>query len=139
MSIKRLNPYLNYNGNAEKAIQHYERALGAKVESVMRFSDVQGMPVAEENKNRIMHAALRIGEGTIMVSDMPPGRTVAAGGSAHIVMEFTDVEDMTKKFNALAEGGTVTMPLQDTFWGATFGMLQDAYGIQWMFNAEKPA
>jgi PhnB protein len=134
MAIKKLNPYLMFNGTAEKAIKLYETALGAKVETINRFGEVPGSTVAPENKNRIMHALLRVGEGTIMVSDCRPGETLAHGDEVHIALDFDDPEDMGRRFDALAVGGKVEMPIDNTFWGARFGMLVDAFGIQWMFN-----
>ena len=83
-----------------------------------------------------MHAALRIGEGTIMISDSQPGVPVTAGTNMHVTLDFDDATDMARKFEALSTGGKVTMPLQDTFWGAKFGMLTDAHGVSWMFNCE---
>jgi PhnB protein len=136
MSIKSLNPYLNFDGTAEKAIQLYERALGAKAENLMRFGDMQGAQVSPEHKNRIMHARLNIGGGVVMVSDVQPGMPAPKQSNTHVLLDFDDSAEMTKKFDALAAGGRVTMPLQETFWGARFGMLTDPYGIQWMFNCE---
>lgn len=135
----KLNPYLNFNGTAEKAIQHYERALGAKVETIMRFGDVQDMDIPPENKNKVMHAMLQIGEGILMISDCPPEQPVAPGTNVTVTLHFDDVADMGKKFDALAAGGTVNEPLRDMFWGARWGMLTDAYGIPWMFNCETRA
>jgi PhnB protein len=139
MAIKKLNPYLNFNGTADRAIKLYEKALGAKSENVMRWTDVPGAPPATpETKDRIMHARLVIGDGVVMVSDTQPGTTVPAGGNTHVTLDFDEPGDMARRFDALAAGGKITMPLQDTFWGAKFGMLQDAFGIQWMFNCELP-
>ena len=136
MSIKQLNPYLNFNGTAAKAIQLYESALGGKTEGLMRFGDVPGMTVASEHQTRVMHALLRIGEGVIMISDTQPGMPVATEGNVHVCLDFDDVADMTTKFEALAVNGKVTLPLHDTFWGAKFGMLTDAFGVRWMFNSQ---
>jgi len=138
MAITKLNPYLNFNGTAEQAIKLYEKALDAKAENIMRFGDGQGMDVKPEDKNRVMHAALHIGGGVIMVSDTMPNTPVnTAGANVQVLLNCDDVPDMTKKFQALSAGGKITMPLQDTFWGAHFGMLTDAYGINWMFSCEK--
>jgi PhnB protein len=134
MAIKQLNPYLNFNGTANEAIKLYESALGARTESVQRFGDVPGMEVAPENKGRVMHALLRVGQGVIMLSDTPPGAPALTAGPVHVCLDFDDPVDMGRKFEALSAGGKVTMPLQDTFWGAKFGMLLDAHGISWMFN-----
>jgi PhnB protein len=137
MSIKKLNPYLNFDGSADKAIELYQSALGAKLEGpIGRFGEVPGMDMPPQHKNRVMHATLQIGEGVIMISDGPPGRPVTTGDSVHVALHFDDVGDMSKKFEALAAGGKVVMPLNDTFWGARFGMLTDAYGIHWMFSCE---
>jgi PhnB protein len=131
----QLNPYLNFDGTAEKVIVLYEKALGAKVQNVMRFSDAPG--TAPEHKNRVMHAHLDIGGGVLMVSDTMPGTPLVAGTNASVCLNFEDAADMRTKFDALAASGKVTQPLQDTFWGATFGMLTDAFGVQWMFNCMK--
>jgi PhnB protein len=139
MAIKQLNPYLNFDGTAGDAIQLYERALGAKTEHVQHFGDTPGVPVAPEHKKRVIHALLRLGQGTLMISDTQPGMPFTAEGNVHVCLDFDDGADMTAKFEALATGGKVTMPLQDTFWGAKFGMLTDAYGIRWMFNWTKPS
>jgi PhnB protein len=136
MAIRQLNPYLNFNGTAAKAIKLYESALGAKVESTMPWTEAPGTAPAPENKDRVMHATLRIGGAAMMLSDTMPGMDVPAGGNAHICLDFDDAAEMTSRFEAMSKGGKVTMPLQDTFWGAKFGMLTDAYGIQWMFNCE---
>ncbi len=134
MAIIKLNPYLNFDGTAGKAIELYEQVLGAKVETVSRFGDNADMKVPPEHKDRVLHAALNIGAGVVMISDSMPGMPVPTESNVHITLDFDDAEDMKKKFDALAAGGKVTMPLQDTFWGARFGMLTDPYGIHWMFN-----
>lgn len=137
MAIKQLNPYLNFNGNADQAIKLYESALGATSDNVMRFGDVPEMDVKPELKGRIMHARLHVGGGVFMVSDTPFDRPATVGNNAHVCLDFDDAADMKTRFEALSKGGKVTMPLQDTFWGATFGMLTDAFGVSWMFNCEK--
>jgi PhnB protein len=134
MAITQLNPYLNFDGTAAKAIALYERALGAKVDNVQRFADVPGDSPKPEHANRVMHALLRIGTGVVMISDTPADMPPTRGNNVHVCLDFDDSADMSKRFDTLATGGQVDMPLQDTFWGARFGMLTDAYGIRWMFN-----
>ena len=137
MAIKRLNPYLSFNGTAAKAIKLYEAALGAKVENVMQWNEAPGTKVTPETKDLVMHARLRIGDGVLMISDAQPNQPVTAGTNAHVTLDFDDPTDMARKFEALsAGGGKITMPLADAFWGAKFGMLTDAYGVSWMFNCE---
>ncbi|WP_394841268.1 VOC family protein [Pendulispora brunnea] len=140
MAIKQVTPYLFFSGTAEKAIKHYEKALGAKLEGqgVMRFGDVppggNAPPCPDADKNRVMHALLHIGGGQIMISDVPSDKKASTVSNVEIVLDFDDVAETASKFDALAAGGEVTSPLQDTFWGAKFGTITDAYGIRWMFN-----
>lgn len=136
MAIKELNPYLNFNGTAVQAIQLYERALGAKVEHVQRYGEVPGMSVEPQNKDRVMHAALRVGGGMLMLADAPPSMPVPSESNTHVTLHFEDTRELDKAFEALSAGGQVTMPVQDTFWGARFGMLTDKFGIRWMFNCD---
>ncbi len=141
MAIRNLNPYLIFNGEAEKAIRVYEEALGARTETLSRFGDVPGAKTPPEHGNRVMHAELHLAKGVVMVSDSMLGEPAATAGNVHVCVDFDDIADMTRRFEALAAGGKVTMPLQDTFWGARFGMLTDAFGVQWMFNCmtQKPS
>jgi PhnB protein len=132
MPIGKLNPYIIFNGTAESAIKLYESALGAKTENISRYGDVPGAKIT--HTNLVMHAALHIGEGIVMISDAPPDRPVPVESNVEIALHFSEPDDMTKLFEALAAGGKVKMPIQDTFWGAKFGMLADAYGVSWMFN-----
>lgn len=138
MAIKQINPYLNFDGDAEKAVRLYESALGAKVEHISRFGEMPGSTATPETKDRVMHSTLRLDSGgVIMISDIQPGMPHSPGTNVYVCLDFDDAADMGKKFDALAVGGKVLMALNDTFWGARFGMLKDAYGVQWMFNCEK--
>jgi PhnB protein len=136
MSIKSLSPYINLNGTADEAIQLYQSALGAKAETVLHYGEVPGMNAPPDQKNLVMHAALSIGGGTLMLNDEAPNRPVPTEGNVQVSLDFTNPEEMAKAFHALAEGGKITLPVQDTFWGAKFGMLTDAYGVRWMFNCQ---
>lgn len=137
MSILKLNPYINFNGDAAKAIALYEKALGAKVEQLLRFGELPDM--APEHKDRIMHAALRVGEATLMLSDGQPERPIKSRSGSHVCLHFGDAKDMHEKFEALSSGGKVSYPIHDAFFGAKFGMLDDAFGVQWMFICENKA
>jgi PhnB protein len=136
MLINHINPYIHFNGTAEKAIQLYKSALGAKTEVMMRFSDVPEMNAPPNSKDLVMHAHLRIGEGGLMLSDAPPGKPVASEGNTQVALDFADQAEMANAFEALSAGGTVTLPIHDAFWGAKFGMLTDAYGARWLFNCQ---
>lgn len=137
MAIKQLNPYLFFNGDASEAIKLYERVLGAKVQNIQRYGDIPGNTPKPENKDRVIHAMLAIGPAIVMISDETADSTVSKTTNVHVCMDFDDAADQTAKFEGLAQGGTVTMALHDTFWGARFGTLVDRYGIHWMFNCEK--
>jgi PhnB protein len=137
MAIKGVIPYIFCNGNAAEAIQHYERALGAKAEGVMRYGDAPQAGASPANKDRIMHAQLNVGELKLYISDPPAEKPTPNQGNVWITLDWTDAREMTRAFEALSAGGNVTMSIQDTFWGATFGMLIDRFGIGWMFNCDK--
>jgi len=92
------------------------------------------MEVKPEDKDRVMHAVLRIGGNVIMLSDGPAGKPVPSESNTWISLNYDDAAEMATQFAALAAGGQVVMALQDTFWGAKFGMLTDAFHINWMFN-----
>lgn len=136
MSVTAIHPYLMLNGTAENAIALYQTALGAKVSALSRFGDVKDMPVADADKNRVMHAVLKIGAAELMISDSMPGRSPVSGSKVKVSLNYSDAAEMARAFEAMAVGGQVDFPLHDTFWGAKFGMLTDTHGIQWMFNCE---
>ncbi len=137
MTIKNLNPYLNFDGTATQAIALYERVFGVAAQEVSRFADIPGNTPAPENADRIIHARIPLGTNLLMISDTQPGLPFTTEGNVHVAIEFDDAKDLAARFEALAQGGTVTMPVADTFWGASFGMLTDAYGVRWMFNGPK--
>ena len=128
-------PYLIFAGNAEEVINFYIDNIGGTIELISRFADAP-MPSTDEQKNKVLHARFTIGDSLIMASDGQPGETYS-GDNISLSVDFSDVDEMKQKFEKLAEGGKITMAVQDTFWGATFGMLTDKYGIQWMFNCDK--
>lgn len=136
MSLKTVTPYLNFNGNAAEAIDLYVRALGATVELRQQFKDIPGGEFTGPEGERIMHATLRIGDGQLMLSDAMPGQQVSPGTNTNVTVQYADTTLVDAQFALLAEGGQVTMPLENTFWNARFGMLVDRFGISWMFNAE---
>jgi PhnB protein len=134
--MKGLITYLNFDGNCREAMKFYERSLGGQLHMVP-FSEAPGN-FPQEAKDRIMHASLTIGSAAIMASDTMPGTPFKQGNNFSLCINSESLEETEKLFNILGENGKVTMPLQDTFWGARFGMLTDQFGINWMFNFEKP-
>ena len=134
--MEAIVPYLNFNGNAAEALAFYAKALDGKILFQQTFEE-SPMPSSPEMKDKIMHATFQADKLTIMVSDCPPEHAVTNGSNISLSLNFTDIPSIDKTFAALAEGGTVTMELQDTFWGARFGMVIDKFGMNWMFNHDK--
>lgn len=134
--MKKLTPYFFFQGNCEEAITFYKSALGAEIASSQRFGEAN-MPVDDDYKNKIMHAELRIGEHSIMFSDGAPHKQVVKGTNVQLNIECESEEEQTRFFEALSDGGEVTMTLQDTFWNARFGQLVDKFGVHWMLNYTK--
>lgn len=128
--------YLNFDGNARSAMEFYARCLGAEL-SLMRFFEAN-VDVPAGAKDRIMHAKLTKGACTLMASDTLPGMPFIQGNNFYICLNCESLEETEKLFASLGEKGKVTMPLQDMFWGARFGMLMDQFGVNWMLNFEKP-
>jgi PhnB protein len=134
-----LNPYLVFNGNCEAAFKFYEKVLGGKIEAMLPH---EGTPAAEhvppEWRNKIMHARLSVGDKVLMGSDAPPDHYEAMKGFS-VTLGIDRPADAERIFHALAEKGTVRLPIQKTFWAARFGMLVDQFGTPWMINCEQPA
>jgi PhnB protein len=129
--------YLTFNGNCRDAMIFYERCFGGELH-LMPFSDAPGN-FPKEARDRVMHASLvKDGIPVVMASDSMPGGSVTTGDNLSICLSPKSPEELERLFSALGEKGTVTSPLQDTFWGARFGTLKDQFGINWMFNYEKP-
>lgn len=131
--MEAIIPYLNFNGNASEALEFYSTALNGTVEFKQTFGE-SPMESPENFKDKVMHASFTAGDLKFLVSDCPPGVSVNDGNNLSLSLNFNDVEELNTTFNALSEGGKITMELQDTFWGARFGMLIDKFGFNWMFN-----
>ena len=132
----KLNPYLHFEGNAEEVLNFYINALGGEVEMLSRYKD-SPMPSDEDYKDKIMHARYVFGDGNIlMISDSSKGDIVSTNGNIQLSVEIADPVEIENVFNKMAEGGTVTLPISEQFWGAKFGMLKDKFGISWMFNCQ---
>lgn len=131
-----MNVYLFFKGNCEAAMNFYKECLGGDL-TLMRYREGP-METPEALKDKIMHAELRIHGIHLMASDVEPGQEISIGKNVNLSINFETEEEQEKVFNKLADGGNVTMPLQDTFWGAKFGSLTDKYEINWMFNYDKP-
>src|SRR5689334_9211764 len=118
----KMNPYITFAGNAEEALNLYKEVFDGEIKDLGRFGD-SPMETPDDYKQKIMHARLVFGNNLLMVSDGMQGEPAASGGNIHLSVDMEDEQKMEKIFQKLSEGGKVTMPLQDTFWGAKFGML----------------
>jgi PhnB protein len=135
----QVNPYLNFNGQCEEAFKFYEQCLGGKIAFKMTYGE---SPIAEHApagwRDKVLHATLLLGERALMGADAPPDRYQRPQGFS-VSLAMKNPADAERIFQALAEGGTVTMPLQQTFWAVRFGMLIDRFSIPWMINCEQAA
>ena len=135
--MKEINAYLIFNGNCREAMTFYQKCLGADLQ-MMPFSDMPGGKVPPEAKDRVMHARLTKGPAVLMASDNMPGMPFQQGDNFSVSLNCDSVQEIEKLFSALSEKSKVTMPLQETFWAARFGMFTDQFGINWMLNLDKP-
>jgi PhnB protein len=131
-----LNPYLTFDGRCEEAFRFYAGCLGGEIVAMLTH---EGSPMASRMApdwlGKIMHARLKIGDKLLMGSDAPPEHFSKTAGMS-VTITVGDPAEAERIFTGLSEGGTVRMPLQQTFWAARFGMLTDRFGIPWMINAE---
>jgi PhnB protein len=130
-----VQPYLMFDGRCEEAIEFYRRAIGAETTMLMRFKDSPepappGM-VPPGSENKVMHAAMKIGDTTVMATDGGCQQKATFEGFS-LTLTVPNEAEADRRFNALAEGGQVRMPLAKTFFSPRFGMLQDKFGVGWM-------
>ncbi|MDE2162240.1 MAG: VOC family protein [Alphaproteobacteria bacterium] len=129
--------HLSFNGQCEEAFRYYEKHLGGKI---TRLALYEGTPaeqhVPPELRKKVIHAEIKIGDTTMMAADAPPGRYQTSHGIA-VTLAVDTPADAERMFNALADGGTVQMPMEMTFFAVKFGMLRDRFGIPWMVICEK--
>jgi PhnB protein len=134
----QLNPYLSFNGQCEAAFKFYAEVLGGKILATMTYGDT---PMVDQTpadwRGKIAHTRMSVGGTLLMGSDSPPDRFEPMKGVT-IALGVDDPAEAERVFHALAAGGAVTMPIQETFWARRFGMLTDRFGTPWMINCEKP-
>jgi PhnB protein len=134
-----IQPYLMFNGRCEEAIEFYRKALGAQVQMMLRFKEAPDQSMmAPGNGDKIMHAALNISDGVVLASDgMCTGQQAFEGFSLSFTVK--DEADAARRFNALADGGEVRMPLGKTFFSPSFGAVADKFGVGWLIYVEPKA
>lgn len=133
--MANINPHINFNGNAEEAFNFYRSVFGGEFVKIMRFKDLASdeFPVAAHESNKIMHIALPIGRNFLMANDVPEsmGRTNENENRSKISITTESKEEADRIFNGLSVGGQIEMPMDESPWGAYFGMFRDKYGIEW--------
>ena len=132
----QVSTYLNFNGDCARALEFYEKAIGAKTLFKMTWGE---SPMANDcpagTHGNIMHSTLQVGDGQIMCADSPPEQYKKPAG-IQVSLHVKDSAEGERLFKALSEGGNVFMPFQKTFWSPGFGMCVDQFGIPWMVNTE---
>jgi PhnB protein len=140
-----LTPYLSFGGNTREAFAFYEKALGAKIETMMSYADMPPMPAGDAgcadgpppSGDGIMHACLALPGGAMLFAgDTPPGMPYEGVKGVMLALQYDTIDQAHGAFHALSQGGQVTMPLAPSFWAKSFGMLTDRFGVSWAVNGE---
>ena len=131
-----VQPYINFNGNCREAIEFYKDALGGEILYVQSYGDSPMKGMGPDDA--VMHCTLKVGDSHIMACDNPEGQSSGDSGKISLAIGSNDPTGADAMFDKIADGGNVTMPMQETFWAARFGMVTDKFGVNWMFNCDKP-
>ena len=136
--MPQLHAYLAYDGNCADAMKFYARVLGAKLDALITYgqmpADSSDQPMPAEFADRVMHAYLVHKDFALMAGDTPPGEQYKGIQGVSMTLSYPTAAEGRRVFAALAEGGTVTMPVSETFWADSFGMLIDRFGTPWAVN-----
>ena len=135
--MKAINPWINFNGNAEEAFTFYKSVFGGEFKKIVRFKDLKGLefPIPEDDANKIMTIALPIGKhNTLIANDVPGfmGPVSESENRSKIFVSAESREEAEQIFNGLSAGGEVEGPIGDSPWGTYAGMFRDKYGIEWI-------
>ncbi|AMO22679.1 VOC family protein [Ramlibacter solisilvae] len=140
-----LTPYLSFGGNTRDAFAFYEKALGAKIETMMSYAEMPRSAAGDSGcgdgpppgGDSIMHACLALpGGAKLFAGDTPPSIPYEGVKGVMLAIEYDTIAQAHSAFDALSQGGQVTMPLAPAFWAKTFGMLTDRFGVSWAVNGE---
>ncbi len=136
--MARIDPSINFNGNAEEAFTFYKSIFGGTFGMLVRLKDMANaeFPIAEEDANKIMHITLPIGDNLLMGNDVPEsmGPVNEMENRSKISITAESREEADTLFNGLSAGGSVEVPISDSPWGSYFAMFRDKYGIEWMID-----
>lgn len=132
----RTDPYLSFDGGCEAALNFYVKCLGGKLGTILRYGEsTMADQVPPEWQDRIMHGSVELPGRVLMGADSPPGTYRVPSGFSRS-LQMSDTAEAERIFSTLAEGGTIIMPLEKTFWAERFGMLVDRFGVPWQVNCE---
>lgn len=131
--MSKLIPYLNFEGNCSEAMQFYKDCMGGELTIQTVADSPMASQMPPEMKDFVLHARLEKGDVVIMASD---AQDKTCGDIISLMVQCDSEEEINSYFTGLSEGGTVLMPLEKQFWGATYGQLTDKYGVLWAFNYE---
>jgi PhnB protein len=142
--MRTINPWINFNGNAEEAFTFYKSVFGGDFAKIIRFSVLASpeFPVAENEANKIMRIALPVGKHNVLIgNDVPEfmGRVNESENRSKISVSAESMEEADKIFNGLSAGGDIEGPIGDTPWGSYAGMFRDKYGIEWIVEFDPAA
>jgi len=134
-----INPWINFNGNAQEAFTFYKSVFGGEFAKVVRFKDIASdeSPLSEKDENKIMHIALPIGNNTMLIANDVPevlGRVNEHENRSKILVSTESKEEADRLFNGLSAGGEVEGSMGDSPWGTYAGMFRDKYGIEWIIE-----
>jgi PhnB protein len=143
--MAKINPYFNFKGNSEEAFNFYKSVFGGEFAMLQRFGEMpaqaNGEELSESDKAKIMHIALPVGNGNVLMATDAIGEHAnkfEQGNNISLSIAADSKAEADNIFNGLSAGGTISMPLTDTFWGAYFGICKDKFGITWMVNYDYP-
>ena len=141
--MTKLQPYLNFDGKAEEALEFYKSVFGGEFSSLVRFKDMpmEGVEIPADEQDRILHISLPIGDDSLlMASDTLPsfGQELVVGNNAYVSVHPESRKEADRIFDGLSDGAAVEMPMGDQAWGDYYGALKDRFGVQWMVNHSPP-
>lgn len=136
-----INPWINFNGNAEEAFTFYKSVFGGEFGAMTRFKDVTGFEVSEKEANKIMRITLPIGSAVLIANDVPEmmGRVSEEENRSKIAVTAESKNEAERIFAGLSAGGAVEMPMAESPWGTWFAMFRDKYGIEWTVEFDPKA
>jgi PhnB protein len=132
--MPQLNAYLSFNGNCAEAMRFYQRTLNGKLELLTFAQTPAAGQTPAEDANKIMHAYLSFDGQVLMAADAPSGMPFQPMKGCALTLSYPTAEEAKRTFDALSEGGKVTMPFSATFWADGFGMVDDRFGTHWIIN-----